>query len=320
MRAPIATPWLEAGSFRRAGTLSALIVVLVGAPLHAAPAPPAKAPAPGLTRGLENVGLPGYQMPAQYSVDLVMTHEGKSVTMKRAIDGGRMRSEISAEGAQMIMLERPEDNGAVYNIMPSEKMIMKMTPSTMMPAEAKEAAAKHVEAQKPAKVEKLGIEKLEGRPAAKFRVTADGHSALAWFDEATGAPMRMESEGSVIEWKNLKPGPQPAKLFELPAGYELMDMDEKMKEMKKMTAGMPGGGAALGAMSGMGGMGGGMSGMAGNFGAQMGSNMGQSIGSGIGATFGGPLGAMAGGYIGGSVGGWLGRKTADAVTPGPPSR
>jgi len=296
---------------------------VASSPGEKAAAAPAAKRAPSMMGGLDGAGLPGWTPPAQYSVDLVMTHEGKNFTMKRFIDGGRMRSEIESEGHQMIMLERPEDGGAIYNIMPSEKMMMKMTPSKMMP-EASRAAAKQAET-KPAdvQIERLGVEKLDGRAAVKVRMSAEGHSVLGWFEEGSGAPIRMETEGAVIEWKNYKPGPVPARMFELPKDYQVMDMDEQMKQMKQMRAGMPGGGAALGAMSGMGGMGGvggGMSGMAGNFGSQMGANMGESFGSGIGAAFGGPLGAMAGGYIGGRVGGWIGRKTADAVTPGPPSR
>ncbi|MEO5617550.1 MAG: hypothetical protein ABIS67_07240 [Candidatus Eisenbacteria bacterium] len=321
------------------------------APVKAAGNPPAATAAPatkkapaGITGGLSLPGLPGYVMPDQYSVDLVMTFEGKSMTMRRAIDGGSIRSEISAEGTEMVMLERAEDNGAVYNIMPSEKMMMKMTPSTMMPPGEKQEAPPADDAAAP-KVEKLGVEKLEGRSAVKYRMTAEGHSALAWFEESTGAPLRMEAEGSVIEWKNMKPGPQPAKLFELPKDYQLIDMDEQMKQMQKMGGGagmgalggmsakmgkggkgamgagaIPGGLAGMPGMGAMGGMGGGLSGMAGNYGSQMGANMGQSIGSGIGASFGGPIGAMAGGFIGGKVGGWIGRKAADAVMPGPPSR
>jgi hypothetical protein len=284
-------------------------------------------PAGGLLGGMTMGGPPQWTPPDQYSVDLVMTNEGKSFTMKRFISGGKTRSEMSAEGREMIMLERPEDGGAIYNIMPSEKMAMKMTPGGFAEDAPKEDAK--VEKAADVKIESLGKEQLDGRAALKYRMTADKHTALGWFEESTGAPIRMEAEGAVIEWKNFKPGPIPAKMFEVPKDYQVTDMDEMMKQMKSMRGAGLGAGAAMsgavpGAMSamrpGMGGMGGGLSGMAGNYGSQMGSNMGQQFGSGVGAAFGGPLGAMAGGYIGGKVGGWLGRKTADAVTPGPPSR
>jgi len=307
--------------------LTASLAIAAEKPRSGAAAPPAAAPAKaGAGPSFAAPGLPDWQMPAQYRVDLVMTHEGQSFTMTRFVDGARMRTEMNMEGRQMIMLERPEDEGAVYNIMPSEKMIMKMKPGALAPeaaAEEKPAAPADV------KIERLGAEKLDGRPAVKYRMTSEGHTALGWFEEGTGAPLRMEAEGAVIEWKNFKPGPIPARQFELPKDYQVIDMEEQMKQMQKLGGGGMMGGAARGAMAGLGGgmgagagagAGGMLSGAAGNYGSQMGSGMGQQFGAGIGASFGGPLGAMAGGYIGGKVGGWLGRKTADAVTPGPPSR
>ncbi len=284
-----------------------VLVLALGAPSAGGAAAAGKAAAKAAS-GFE--GLPQWQPPAQHSVDLLMTHEGKSMTMTRMVDGGKVRSEMSVEGRKMIMLERPEDGGAIYNIMPEQKMVMKMTPPAAEPGEAPGDAP-------PVKVEKLGVEKLNGVAASKFRMSSEGHTVLGWFDAATGAPLRMESEGAVVEWKNFKPGAPPASAFELPKGYEVMDMDEQMKQMRKMGlgAGLPGGAGRgkAGMMGGMPGMGGGM---AGGMGAQVGSGVGSGIGSGVGAAFGGPIGSMVGGYIGGQVGGWMGGKAADAAVPG----
>jgi hypothetical protein len=229
----------------------------------------------------------------------------------------------------MVMIERADEPGITYNLMPSEKMAMKMNAAKMTEMAGKSAkqldAPPEPESQVAPVIEKVGTETIDGRAATKFKVSAEGHTALMWFETATGAPLRMEAEEARIEWKNLEVKPQPAKLFEVPKDYQLIDMDEQMKQMEKMRGSM--GGAALGGLPGgmgaqaLGGLGGGMGGnlslegMAGGYGGQMGSNFGQQIGSGIGASFGGPIGAMAGGYIGGKVGGWLGKRVATAVTP-----
>jgi hypothetical protein len=283
----------------------------------------------GMPAGFTLPGVPTWTPPAQYAVDMVMTSGKEGVSMHRAFNGGSIRSEIEAQGQKMVMIERADEPGTTYTLMPSEKRAIKMNP-TEMTGRAGDALKKQMaEASKPEPevvptIEKLGTETVDGHAAVKFKVTAEEHSALAWFDAASGAPLKMESGESRIEWKNLEVKPQPAKLFEVPKDYELFDMAEQMKQIEKMggsasmlraamggAGGVPGG-AGLGGVPGMGG---GLEGIAGGYGQQFGSNFGQQIGSGIGASFGGPIGAMAGSYIGGKVGGWIGRRVATAVTP-----
>lgn len=292
----------------------------------ATPAAPAASPARAMGAGpvFALPGVPTWQAPPEYSVDMQMSSGENQVTMHRAIKGESFRTEMEAEGHSMIMLERAEEPGMTYNIMPAEKMAMKMNAAKMQERAEKMGKMPKEEAQPPAKevvpqIEKLGSEKVNGVDAAKFKVTAEDHTALMWLDPANGAPLKMQSGEATIEWKNYKVGPQPAKLFEVPKEYQLIDMDEQMKQMEKMGGGgmmrgAMGGGMPMG-MGGPGGGGGMLEGMAGRYGGQMGQGFGQQIGAGIGASFGGPLGAMAGQYIGGRVGGWIGRRVATAVTP-----
>jgi hypothetical protein len=250
--------------------------------------------------------MPRYNPPAAYSEDLVITANGKTMTMKRAINGSKMRTEMTAGGKTIEMIELGDADGTTYNIIPDEKRAIKMTSKGMMeqmpkgagkdePAEEAETA--ETESTPPAgyKVEYLGEETVDGRATRKFRMsTADG-SALGWFDTTTGAPVRMEgtSDGklAVMEWKNFQATPPPAAMFEVPKGYEVTDLDAMRAQMK----GMPG----------MGDM---MKNMAGGMMGGMGSNLGAQLGGAVG----GPLGAMAGGYLGGKVGNDLEKKAAGA--------
>jgi hypothetical protein len=303
----------------------------------AAAAPPTLAPhvgASAIPATFTLPGVPAWQPPAEYSVDMVMSSGDQTVTMHRIFRNGSIRSDIAAEGETMAMIEKAEEPGTTYTLMPSQKMAMKMSAADVNP-ELPKAAKKHrldpdPEPEAQPEIEKLGTETIDGHAATKFKVTAGEHHALMWFDTGTGAPLRMESEGSKIEWKNLEVKSQPASLFEVPKGYQVTDMGEMQKKMQAAMAqgGMAMGGAGLAGRSGAGaamsalGAGGGLpgggtslEGMAGGYGQQMGQNFGQQIGSGIGASFGGPIGAMAGSYIGGKVGGWLGHRVATAVTP-----
>ncbi len=306
----------------------------------AATASPSSATAPHAGRnampaGLALPGVPTWTPPAEYSVDMVMTNGDQQVTMHRIYRNGSIRSDMAAEGETMSMIEKADEPGTTYTLVPSQKMAMKMSEDALGPGMAKtveeHAAAAKPEADVTPEVEKVGAETIEGHAATKFKVTAGEHHALMWLDTESGAPLRMESEGAKIEWKNLEVKPQPAASFEVPKEYQLMDMGEMQKKMQAAMAqgggagmamgrGIPGGmgaGAAMSALGGAGLPGGGMSlqGMAGGYGRQMGQGFGQQIGSGIGASFGGPIGAMAGSYIGGKVGGWLGHRVATAVTP-----
>lgn len=296
----------------------------------------AKAPAPKASpAGTMNpiaaaAGLPAWTPPETYSVDMVMQGGGETFTMKRFISGERVRTEIAADGQNIVMIELGDEAGTNYTLMPGEKRAMKMSRAKMMEAAsgmAPEAAAKDEGAPPDAKIEPLGDDTINGVAAKKYRITSDGGTVLAWFDAATSAPLRMaskvEGKDSVIEWKNLNVAPQPAKLYEIPKGFEVTDMDEMMAKMKSMKGGPGMGGmGALDGLAGMaglpsaGGMGGGLSGMAQGAGQSFGSEMGSSLGGTLGASFGGPLGSMAGSYLGGKVGGWLGAKAVKAVTPG----
>jgi hypothetical protein len=282
------------------------------APKEAATKPPKSDPL-AIPAGIQIAGLPHYAPPEAFSVDLVMKSEGLDLTMKRSIDHGRIRTDMTTGDQQFTMIELGDEKGTTLVLMPEQKMAMKQTRAGMEEAmkkvkkQAKEEAEAQVAAAPELKIEDLGDEAIEGHTAKKIRFVSDQGPVLGWFDKESGAPMRFEStiEGkkSTIEWKNLKPGPQPAELFEVPKGYEVQDMDEMMKSM--------------GGMSGVGGMGMAMAGgMASGYAQNMGSSMGASLGGTLGASFGGPIGMIAGQYIGGKIGGMVGKKAADVVLPG----
>jgi hypothetical protein len=311
----------------RSLTLVGLAVRCLLAPSTAAIAKNAPAPAKRESTAKRAPGakaseLPQWVTPPAYSVDMVMESAGTTITMKRYIQGAKIRSEISAEGTDVVMIELGDEAGTIYTLMSDEKMAMKMSTRSleeMMPPEAK-AKIEGKSATSPpgappanAEVEFLGDEKVDGVAARKYRVETDEGVVVAWFDAANDAPLRMESkvndENATIKWKNLEVAPQPDKLYEIPKDYEVQDMDEMVKQMQSMT-GMPGGAGLTGLVGGA------AMGQASGMASKAGSTFGAGLGAGLGATVGGPLGAMAGQYIGGAVGGWVSKKVVDAVVPG----
>ena len=314
---------------RRIAAFTLLGLVLQG-PAHAKDTPKQDAPrATTVTRAAPSGGMlggmPAWEAPAGYSVDMIVTHGKERLVMRRHVDGARIRTDINASGMDVRMIELGDVAGTTYMVMPKEKQAIKQSRTAMMeqaekmPGVKKQLTESEESAADPgdSKVEYLGKETLKGRVLDKYKATYPEGTATAWVDPATQAPVRMESADGAMEWENFKAEPQPPALFEVPKGYQVMDMDEMMKQMKDMK--MPGGMdamAGMAGMSGMPGMGGGLNGMAGRAGGNFGSQMGSQLGTTLGASFGGPLGAMAGGYLGGKIGGMIGRKAATAITPG----
>jgi len=256
------------------------------------------------------LGLPRYAPPA-YKEDLVVQTEKGTMTMHRSVDHGNIRTEISSQGQQMILIETGDEKGTFYMLMPDQKKAMKQSRQGSMEAASKTKMPKQAEqdaknSPPQTKVEDLGEETINGIAARKVRFLGDGGNVVGWFDKGTGAPIRMETqadgEKSSLDWKNRKVAPQPAELFQVPKGYDVTDMDEMMKKMGSM--------GGMGAMGGIGGM---AKGMAGGMAQGMGSNLGGSLGSMVGGSLGGPLGAAAGQFIGGKIGGVLGKKAASAI-------
>jgi hypothetical protein len=290
---------------------SILISALLGSLLAAAPswagndaAPKGSAakgkPIPG---GFEAIGLPQYVPPPDYSEDLVITAEGKTVTMRRFVDHQKVRTEMSVEGQQVVMIEPGDADGTMYTLAAEQKKAMKSSRkglegmskegSKERPDEAKDAPPAGATA------EDLGDETIDGVAVKKVRMTFPGQGdVLAWFDKTTGAPVRMEGtqdgKTGTVEWKNRKAEAQKPDLFVVPKAYEVIDMDAMLSQM----GGMGMGGLAKQALGGMA--------------HGMGQSLGASLGSSLGASLGGPLGAAAGQFIGGRVGAALGAKVGGA--------
>jgi hypothetical protein len=265
---------------------------------------------------ISTINLPRYSPPPSFREDLVITTKDDSFTMKRFVDHASIRTEMKMKDNEMIMIEAGDAKGTTYMLMPKEKRAMKQTRQGIAEAQAK-AKVKMPEGEAGApgakgtpspdmQVEDLGDETLDGNTVKKLRMVAGGGEVLGWFDKGNGAPVRMETlvdgKKATLEWKNRKVEPQPADLFEVPKGYEVMDMDEMMSKM-----------GSMGGMGGMGGVGGMAKGMAGGMVQGMGSNLGGSIGATLGGSLGGPLGAAAGQFLGGKIGGMLGKKAANAI-------
>jgi hypothetical protein len=248
-------------------------------------------------------GLPTWTPPPAYSEKLVIDTDGKKMAMDRSIDHGKMRTDMTVDGKGFTMIELGDEKGTSYMLMPEQKRAMKQSRAGMARMAKADTPDSTAQDEPEAKVENLGDDTVDGVAARKVRWTTDEGAVLAWFDKASGAPLRMESDAegkhTVMSWQDRKVGPQPEEKFAIPKDYEVTDMDEMMKKM--------------GGMGGMGGLGMMGKGMAGGMAGGLGSSMGGNLGAMLGGSIGGPIGSLAGRFIGGKIGGALGHKAAAAV-------
>ena len=167
------------------------------------------------------------------SFDLVSTitdTEGDTVTTntKFYVSGEKNRIETEAMGMKMIIISNAQGESYLYN--PIDKTALKMTApetGTELPSEwAQEDLLNY---------EVVGEEKMDGHDCLVLTVKdkdADEDEYMMskmWVRKDIGMPVRTEgtiedSNKIVVEYKNYNIGEQPADLFEIPAGTEIIDM------------------------------------------------------------------------------------------------
>jgi hypothetical protein len=159
-----------------------------------------------------------FSMGAQYSADQVVTTARGTMTNKVYVDNGKIRTEMNANGMQIVSIVRPDQN-KVYSVMVTSKMVM------VMPYDPSKVSGQPTTAG--SKFETVGPDTADGVACIKYKATAsDGKVSFYWADASTKLPVKMASEDGAytIEWKNYQTGPQDAALFEPPAGFQVMNM------------------------------------------------------------------------------------------------
>jgi hypothetical protein len=172
----------------------------------------------------------------QYAAEMATTVPGQPpVDQKIFVSGGRIRTEMDMGGMQSVQVI-DLDKQKTWMLMPGQKMVME-APMNMSGAQGPVAGSQVKPGSSPCDArpgttcKKQGQEEVAGRKATRWQLTEeDGTQSSYWIDESLGALLRYRSPQAEMEVKSIKEGPQPAQLFEVPKGYQVMQMP-----------GMPGG-------------------------------------------------------------------------------
>ena len=180
----------------------------------------------------------------EYTADMVDVKSGKAVA-RYAVTEKKMRAESLEKGDSSISIIRL-DQGKMYALQDDKTYLEFPLQGDRIPTPQEMGGMMMGGSGPKTRInrEKLGTETVSGYEAEKFRVTATiemmGHkhssTHLEWIAKEFAIPVRTESDGKVVEMRNIQIGAPAGSLFEIPAGYTknagLEDMMKKMKSGK----------------------------------------------------------------------------------------
>lgn len=170
-------------------------------------------------------------VPAQateFSATVVSKAEGAVMQGKVFVKGDKMRNEMDMDGETNITILRL-DKQVAWIAMPEEKMYMEMplTPEMQKKMMLKDPADR-------AKMKHLGTETVNGFESDKYEIdlTHEGQTIkqYIWIAKKLDMPIKSEtSDGAMsMEYRDIKMGGVADAVFEMPQGYQKMEMPFKM--------------------------------------------------------------------------------------------
>jgi hypothetical protein len=160
---------------------------------------------------------------ADFSADMISKSQGREMEMKIYVTKDKTRMDM---GQSMVITRM--DKHVSWMVMPSQNMYMEN------PIDLDKVAK--TEKTIPGEVERvsLGADAVDGQQAEKFKITyitaGRQDSMYQWMAGNSPVPLKMEAaDGSwSMQYKNVRLGPQPDSLFEIPAGCQKFAMPAGM--------------------------------------------------------------------------------------------
>ncbi len=163
-----------------------------------------------------------------FSADVLMKTEAgtKPVEAKLNASGDKMRVEATESEQRSVMIFDQKKSQA-WLLVPEHKVVMEVPQDVVGNDLSGLRRENPCDGQDEFTCKRAGSEQVAGRKANKW-VATDGSGqqvATFWVDQALAYPLKVERDDFVMELKNVKVGPQPQNLFEIPKDYRQMDME-----------------------------------------------------------------------------------------------
>jgi hypothetical protein len=175
----------------------------------------------------------------EFSAVIADMKESKARTPTKIYVGKNMIRFETEEGSRGGVLLMDIAKGSSIVLMPQQHMYMEMTqglgvqrssaffrPTDVDNAcpEWQRASAEY--AKKPlVSCHRVGEDTVNGRATVKYEGTsAEGDQGSAWIDRSLRFVIKWQGKNGVMELHDIKEGPQPSSLFEIPSDYQKFDM------------------------------------------------------------------------------------------------
>jgi len=170
----------------------------------------------------------------------------EKLTSKNWLSGEHVRGEMYDENGKMTQVMIYRADSAKTYIVDHDKKTCTVFPVSQQNGYSSLAG---ITTTKTVKTEYIGEEIIEGRKCKHFRAVTSSSMNIGsgapstqvhdtWYDAETGIVIK-QCQGAFCDFatvaRNIKFGPQPAELFELPKGYEIVDLSGTLnQELQKI--------------------------------------------------------------------------------------
>jgi outer membrane lipoprotein-sorting protein len=171
--------------------------------------------------------------PQPFSADMTTaTAKGEKVPGKFYFAPPKMRMDMSTRGHESAIITDSKTQTSDI-LMPEQHMYMEMRAGQAAPMapnvpkfDTSLDPSNPCAARTDVTCKKVGTESLNGRTCDKWEFTdKKGATTTTWIDQRLHFPIKtINSDGSSVEFSNIKEGAPSASLFEIPAGYRKLDM------------------------------------------------------------------------------------------------
>lgn len=161
--------------------------------------------------------IPTLAWGVEFSASMLVKDGSKRFPGKISVSDGKMRQEFIDERGHTVTIVRP-DKKVIWVLIPPGRTYLEMPLTAKLPGQflqiPPQAINKHL----------VGHELIEGYETDKYQVSVPGDRFCEiqnyWVAKKLGLPIKMECRERhfSLEYKDIKEGQQPGRLFDLPPG------------------------------------------------------------------------------------------------------